>query len=101
MCCTPIDCGSAAAAPVVLLVAATGAAQAHPGGDQHSYSAFRTPPSNIACAIESDGPDADLFWATVGGMGLTGIVVRARIRMKHTETAYFRLTRLITHPPRP
>ncbi len=33
--------------------------------------------------------DRDLFWATVGGMGLTGIVVRARVRMKHTETAYF------------
>ncbi|RJO77233.1 FAD-binding oxidoreductase [Nocardia panacis] len=39
--------------------------------------------------IGPDGLDADLFWATVGGMGLTGIVVRARIRMKHTETAYF------------
>ncbi|WP_272945131.1 FAD-binding oxidoreductase [Nocardia nova] len=39
--------------------------------------------------IGPDGADADLFWATVGGMGLTGIVVRARIRMKHTETAYF------------
>ncbi|MQA08444.1 MAG: FAD-binding protein [Pseudonocardiaceae bacterium] len=34
-------------------------------------------------------PDDELFWATVGGMGLTGIVVRATIQMKHTETAYF------------
>ncbi|MEU0544450.1 FAD-binding oxidoreductase [Nocardia sp. NPDC005978] len=39
--------------------------------------------------LTPDGPDAELFWATVGGMGLTGIIVRARIRMKHTETAYF------------
>ncbi|MEC3919013.1 FAD-binding oxidoreductase [Nocardia sp. CDC160] len=39
--------------------------------------------------LEPDGVDAELFWATVGGMGLTGIVVRARIRMKRTETAYF------------
>ncbi|QIS20681.1 FAD-binding oxidoreductase [Nocardia terpenica] len=39
--------------------------------------------------LTPEGADADLFWATVGGMGLTGIVVRARIRMKHTETAYF------------
>ncbi|WP_330185826.1 FAD-binding oxidoreductase [Nocardia sp. NBC_01503] len=39
--------------------------------------------------LTPEGADADLFWATVGGMGLTGIVVRARVRMKHTETAYF------------
>ncbi len=36
-----------------------------------------------------DDPDASLFWATVGGMGLTGIIVRAKIRMTKTETAYF------------
>ncbi len=32
---------------------------------------------------------AQLFWATVGGNGLTGIVIRARIAMTRTETAYF------------
>src|SRR5699024_2643059 len=37
----------------------------------------------------SDDPDAELFWATVGGMGLTGIILRASIRMTKTETAYF------------
>ena len=37
----------------------------------------------------SDDPDASLFWATVGGMGLTGIILRARIKMTRTETAYF------------
>ncbi|MBP3088341.1 FAD-binding oxidoreductase [Corynebacterium sp. sy017] len=36
-----------------------------------------------------DDPDGSLFWATVGGMGLTGIIVRAQIRMTKTETAYF------------
>lgn len=36
-----------------------------------------------------DDPEGDLFWATVGGMGLTGIIVRAKIRMTRTETAYF------------
>ena len=36
-----------------------------------------------------DDPSGELFWATVGGMGLTGIVVRAKIRMTKTETAYF------------
>ncbi len=30
----------------------------------------------------------DLFWATVGGMGLTGIIVTARIRLHHITTRY-------------
>ena len=33
--------------------------------------------------------DAELFWATVGGNGLTGIILRATIEMTPTETAYF------------
>lgn len=37
----------------------------------------------------ADDPEGELFWATVGGMGLTGIILRARIRMTRTETAYF------------
>ncbi len=39
--------------------------------------------------LTPEGPDAELFWATVAGIGLTGIIVRATIRMKKTETAYF------------
>jgi decaprenylphospho-beta-D-ribofuranose 2-oxidase len=39
--------------------------------------------------ITPDGEDSELFWATVGGNGLTGIIVRARIAMTRTETAYF------------
>ncbi|MVU77674.1 FAD-binding protein [Nocardia sp. ET3-3] len=39
--------------------------------------------------LTPEGAESELFWATVGGMGLTGVIVRARVRMKHTETAYF------------
>lgn len=39
--------------------------------------------------LTPDGPESELFWATVAGMGLTGVVLRARVRMKRTETAYF------------
>ena len=39
--------------------------------------------------VTPDGPDAELFWATVGGNGLTGIILRASIEMTPTETAYF------------
>jgi decaprenylphospho-beta-D-ribofuranose 2-oxidase len=41
--------------------------------------------------VTPDGPEADLFWATVGGIGLTGIIVRATVAMTKTETAYFKV----------
>jgi FAD/FMN-containing dehydrogenase len=36
--------------------------------------------------------NADVFWATIGGMGLTGIIVSARIQLKKAETAYCDVT---------
>ena len=39
--------------------------------------------------LTPDGPESELFWATVGGNGLTGIMMRAKVEMTPTETAYF------------
>lgn len=36
-----------------------------------------------------DDPDGTLFWATIGGVGLTGIILRVVLNMTRTETAYF------------
>lgn len=39
--------------------------------------------------LAPDGPDPELFWATIGGMGLTGVVLRARIDLHRVETSAF------------
>ena len=36
-----------------------------------------------------DDPDGSIFWATIGGIGLTGIILEVHLQMTHTETAYF------------
>lgn len=39
----------------------------------------------LKCSREEN---ADKFWATIGGMGLTGIILKAKIKLKNIETAY-------------
>ena len=34
----------------------------------------------------------DIFWATIGGMGLTGIILDAQIRLQKTSSAYFQVS---------
>lgn len=67
------------------------------GKNHHSAGSFGNHVRSMELLLASgevkhltpDGADADLFWATVGGNGLTGIVLRATIAMTPTETAYF------------
>ena len=39
----------------------------------------------LACSREDN---ADVFWATVGGIGLTGLIRTARIKLQRVESAY-------------
>lgn len=41
----------------------------------------------LKCSREEN---SDLFWATVGGMGLTGIILSAKLNLKNIESVYIR-----------
>ena len=64
------------------------------GKNHHSAGSFG---NHVRCLdlVTADGsiitltPEDELFWATVGGMGLTGIIVRATIALTPVESAYF------------
>jgi decaprenylphospho-beta-D-ribofuranose 2-oxidase len=43
------------------------------------------PDGEILCSPESH---QDLFWATIGGMGLTGVILEVRLRLKRIESPH-------------
>ena len=45
-----------------------------------------TPTGEVLLCSPSSTPE--IFWATVGGMGLTGIVLSARLRLRRVDSAY-------------
>jgi len=68
------------------------AADVH-GKNHHRDGAFGSHVEQLTL-VSADGPrelspqrDPAMFWATVGGMGLTGVIARARVRLRAIESS--------------
>ena len=62
----------------------------HPGAGsfgQHIVSLTLLRPDGTTVEL-SAGSDPDAFWATIGGMGLTGVILRAAIQLQQVETGW-------------
>ena len=72
------------------------AADVH-GKNHHVAGSFASHVTSFGILVPGDGPagprtvtpetDPELFWATAGGMGLTGFITRAVVQLKRVETS--------------
>jgi FAD/FMN-containing dehydrogenase len=67
------------------------------GKAHHAQGSFATCVDAITVLVASGevvratrDQNAELFWATFGGMGLVGVVLTAELRLRRIETTYFR-----------
>ena len=63
----------------------------HRDGSFCSYVTSLTLVTPLGRLTVSPDSDPELFWATAGGMGLTGIIVKATLRLQEVETAWVEL----------
>src|SRR5215207_5192536 len=67
------------------------------GGNHHTEGSFANHVLSMDLLLAdgtivtlTPGSGSELFWATTGGMGFTGIVLRATLRLKRVESTYFK-----------
>jgi decaprenylphospho-beta-D-ribofuranose 2-oxidase len=65
------------------------------GKSHHRDSSFASNVTSFTLMLAAGGirrcsreENADLFWATVGGMGLTGVILEAELRLRRVESAW-------------
>jgi decaprenylphospho-beta-D-ribofuranose 2-oxidase len=70
------------------------------GKSHHTFGAFGEQliqfdlldASGNTITVAPEGPNKNIFWATVGGMGLTGIIISAKINLVKIETTFIRVS---------
>lgn len=55
---------------------------------EHVVSLTLLTPGGERLELAPDGPTGERFWATAGGMGLTGVIVRATVRLTPVESGW-------------